>query len=118
MRQDAETHADYDRKRKDLIEARNQADNTAYAAEKALKEHEGKLSAEIRAEIGNRLADLRAKAGAEDVAEIDAAARLLTETIQKATATINSGTAGDQTGGSSAGEREAGPEVVEGEVKG
>jgi len=38
MRQDAEAHAEEDRKRKDLIESRNHADNTVYTAEKALKE--------------------------------------------------------------------------------
>jgi molecular chaperone DnaK len=118
MRQDAETHADSDRKRKELIEVRNQADNTAFAAEKELKEHEGRLSADIKAEIETRLADLRAKSGAEDVAEIDAATRLLSEALQKATANVNSQNAGDPTGGTSAGNRDAGPEVVEGEVKG
>jgi molecular chaperone DnaK len=109
MRQDAETHADSDRKRKELIEARNQADNTAYAAEKALKEHAGKLSAEITAEIETRVADLRAKSGVEDIAEIEAATRLLSEALQKAAATVSSQNAGD---------RDAGPEVVEGEVNG
>ena len=36
-------HADEDRHRKELIEARNQADNIAYAAEKAIKDHGDKL---------------------------------------------------------------------------
>jgi molecular chaperone DnaK len=118
MRQDAETHADSDRKRKELIEARNQADNTAYAAEKALKEYDGKLPADIKAEIEARLADVRAKSGAEDVAEVDAVTRLLAEAIQKAAGAVNSSNAGDPTSGPSADDREAGPEVVEGEVKG
>jgi molecular chaperone DnaK len=118
MRQDAGTHADSDRKRKELIEARNQADNTVYAAEKSLKENEGKLPAEMKAEIESRLADLRAKTGTEDIAGIDTAARQLLETIQKAATIINQGNAGDQPGGSSASAPDAGPEVVEGEVKG
>jgi molecular chaperone DnaK (HSP70) len=87
MRQDAETHAHSDRKRKELIEARNQADNTAYAAEKALKEHEGMLSADLKAEVETRLADLRAKSGAEDIAGIDAATACSLSS-QKAAATV------------------------------
>jgi molecular chaperone DnaK len=118
MRQDAETHADSDRKLKELIEARNQADNAAYAAENALKEYAGKLPAEIKTDIETRLAELRAKLGAEDVAEIETAAHLLTEVVQKAVSSINSQKAGNPAGGSSADNREAGPEVVEGEVEG
>jgi molecular chaperone DnaK len=38
MKKDAEAHAEEDRKRKELIEARNHGENTAYAAEKALKD--------------------------------------------------------------------------------
>jgi molecular chaperone DnaK len=118
MRQDAEAHADSDRNLKELIAARNQADNTAYAAEKSLKEHEGKLPADIQTEVEARLADLRVKSGAEDLAEIQAANRMLTEALQKAAAIVNTQDAGDSTGGSSAVNRDAGPEVVEGEVKG
>ena len=45
MRKDAELHAEEDRKRKELIEARNNADNTVYAAEKALREFGDKVPA-------------------------------------------------------------------------
>ena len=48
MRKDAEAHADEDRKRKELIEARNNADNTAYAAEKAIREFGDKVPADVR----------------------------------------------------------------------
>ena len=48
MRKDAEAHAEEDRKRKELIEARNNADNTVYAAEKALREFGDKVPAEIK----------------------------------------------------------------------
>ena len=46
------SHADDDRKRKELIEARNQADNMAYAAEKAIKEHGDKVPEQLK--IRNR----------------------------------------------------------------
>jgi molecular chaperone DnaK len=39
MVRDAETYAENDRKRKDMIEARNEADSLAYSTEKSLQEH-------------------------------------------------------------------------------
>jgi len=117
MRQDAETHAEEDRRRKELIEARNQADNVAYAAEKALKEHGDKLPAELKAEIEAKVADVRTKAQAESVADITAASLSLGEAIQKIGAA-----AYEQAGATAADpgqpERPAsGPDVVDGEVK-
>ena len=48
MRKDAEAHAEDDRKRKELIEVRNNADNTVYAAEKAMREFGDKVPDDIR----------------------------------------------------------------------
>lgn len=118
MRHDAEAHADSDRKRKELIEARNQADNAVYAAEQTLKEHEGKLTADVKSELEQSIADLRAKAGTEDITGIDAAARTLQEATQKALASSASGGSSQDAGEPSTGDRRTGPEVVEGEVKG
>jgi molecular chaperone DnaK len=76
MRQDAESHAEDDRKRKELIEARNQADNAAYAAYKALKEHADNLSPELKADIEqNCRSALMARA--DDVLAITDASRTL-----------------------------------------
>ena len=55
MRKDAEAHAEEDRKRKELIEARNNADNTVYAAEKALREFGDKVPAEIKSDVEAKL---------------------------------------------------------------
>src|SRR5204862_3874778 len=44
MRKDAEAHADEDRNRREEIEARNEADNTVYRAEKLLKDNGDKLT--------------------------------------------------------------------------
>ena len=56
MTSDAESHADEDKKRKALIEAKNQADSMIYATEKSLKEVGDKADAETRqnVEIGHR----------------------------------------------------------------
>ena len=90
MRQDAESHADEDRKRKELIEARNNADNTAYAAEKALKEFGEKASTEVKSDIEKKAAEVKSKAQSDDVAAIKSATETLGEAIQKsARASIN-----------------------------
>lgn len=48
MRQEAEAHADEDRRLKELVEVRNYADNTVYAAEKALKDYGDKATDEVK----------------------------------------------------------------------
>jgi molecular chaperone DnaK len=120
MRKDAESHADDDRKRKDLIEARNHADNTAYAAEKALKEFGDKVPAEVRSDIETKVTEVKKAAEAEDVDGIKSATEALGQAIQKigAAAYGQPEAEGGSTGqaGPSAGP-EAGPDVVDGEVK-
>ncbi|MBK7454064.1 MAG: molecular chaperone DnaK [Anaerolineales bacterium] len=121
MRKDAEAHADEDRKRKELIEARNHADNTAYAAEKALREFGEKVPAEVKSEIEAKVAETKSAALGEDVEKIKAAAEALGLAIQKIGASVyeqgqaaGTGEAGsDQNPNSSS----AGPDVVDGEVK-
>jgi molecular chaperone DnaK len=115
MRKDAESHAEEDRKRKELIEARNQADNAVYTAEKALREFGDKVPSEIKAEIEAKSAEVKKAAEGEDAAAIKSATEALGLVIQKIGASVyqqpETGAPG-QTGPS-----EAGPDVVEGEVK-
>ncbi|HET6846880.1 MAG TPA: molecular chaperone DnaK [Anaerolineales bacterium] len=117
MRKDAEAHAEEDVQRKELIEARNAADNMAYAAEKALSENAAKVSAEVKAEVESLLSDVRLKAQASDVAAITAATRALSEAVQKIGAAVDPPSAGDASNAGPAAENDPGPEVVEGEVK-
>jgi molecular chaperone DnaK len=51
MRREAELHADEDRKRRDLIEARNRADNMVYTAEKTLTDLGEKVPAELKSQV-------------------------------------------------------------------
>jgi molecular chaperone DnaK len=125
MRKDAEAHAEDDRKRKELIEARNHADNTAYAAEKALRDFGDKVPAEVKADIEARVAETRSAAQDEDVTRIKSATEALGLAIQKIGAAVyeqqpgqspgegEAGQASDQ----SSGQTDAGPDVVDGEVK-
>ncbi len=116
MRTEAESHADEDRQRRELIEARNNADNMAYAAEKSIKEHSDKIPPQLKSEIELLVSDLRLKVQGSDVAEITAATRALGEGIQKIGAAAYQQM--DETGGGQKKpEAGAGPDVVDGEVK-
>jgi molecular chaperone DnaK len=111
-------HAAEDRKRKELIESRNHADNTAYAAEKALKEFGDKVPSEVKSEIEAKVAEVKRVAEGEDVAAMKAATEVLGEAIQKIGATVyeqNPPAGGGTEAGSSS--KDDGPEVVDGEVK-
>ena len=116
MRKDAEAHAEDDRRKKELIEVRNNADNTVYAGEKALREFGDKVPAEVKADIEAKSAEVKQVAQTEDVQAISAAIQKLGEAIQKIGASVyqqNQAPAGNEPGPSS----DAGPDVVDGEVK-
>ena len=120
MRKDAEAHADEDRKRKELIEARNNADNTAYAGEKALRELGDKIPVELRSDVEAKIAEAKSAALGEDIEKIKAAVEALGLAIQKIGASVYE--QGQAAGSSEAGSdpnpgSDAGPDVVDGEVK-
>ena len=121
MKKDAEAHAAEDRKRKEMIEARNHADNTAYAAEKALREFGDKVPADVKNDIEAKVAEVRSAAQGDDLEKIKTATDALGQAIQKIGASVyEQGQAtgspeAEPAGGPSGGD--AGPDVVEGEVK-
>jgi molecular chaperone DnaK len=83
MRREAEVSAEDDRKKRDLIDARNRADNVAYQTEKQLKEFGDKLSESDRQEIQSHVDKLRslAKDGSKD--EIERETKALEQSFQK-----------------------------------
>ena len=116
MRKDAEVHAEEDRKRKELIEARNNADNTAYAAEKALREFGDKVPAETKSEIETKVAEAKKAAEGEDVETIKSATEALGQAIQKIGTSVYEQNQAP-VGGEADSNPDAGPDVVDGEVK-
>lgn len=73
MIKDAELHAAEDARRRELAEARNEADSLIYQTEKTLKEHGGRVSEADRQRVEAALAKLREAAKGEDVSAIKAA---------------------------------------------
>ena len=84
MMREAESHADEDKARKESIEARNQADQAVYAAERMMQEAGDKLSAEDRAPIEGAAADVRKALESEDDAALKSAMEKLTAVQHKA----------------------------------
>jgi molecular chaperone DnaK len=70
MVNDAEQHATEDKKQKDLIDVRNQADAIIYSVEKTLKDYGEKISLDDRAEINRKLDALKEKKNTSDIASI------------------------------------------------
>ncbi len=83
LRKDAEIHAAEDAKKKELIDARNQAEATAYTAEKALKDAGDKVTPEIRADVEAKVNDLKKLKDSDDKAAIEKATKDLSEVMQK-----------------------------------
>ncbi len=83
MRKEAEAHADDDLRRKELIEARNNADNTVYTAEKLIKEYGDKLPADMKKQVEDGAAKLKQTLAGENVADMRKETEELNQLIQK-----------------------------------
>ena len=83
MVKDAEAHATEDKKRKELVEARNQADAAVHSTEKALAEHGDKIAGDDKAAIETALEDLKAAKDGEDLEGIQAKTQTLMQASMK-----------------------------------
>jgi len=82
MMKDAESHAEDDRKRRAVAEARNNGESVMYQAEKFLKENEGKIPEEGRSNVEGPINELKKALEGEDPEAISAAAAKVTEATQ------------------------------------
>ena len=76
---DAESHAEEDRKFRELVDARNQADNLIHAAEKTLKELGEKASSEDRLKVETAISDLKTALASDEREAIEAKTAALAE---------------------------------------
>jgi molecular chaperone DnaK len=83
MVKDAEAHAAEDKKRREQVEARNQADGLIYATEKNLKEYGDKIAANERQAIESDIAALRKAIEGGDPADIKAKTDTLSHSAMK-----------------------------------
>ncbi len=96
MKRDAEANADEDRKKRDLVDARNQADSVVYQTRKQLEEHGDKVSPEVRGNIESAVSNLEEKARGEDAAAIKAALEQLNKQAMELGKAVYEATAAEQ----------------------
>jgi molecular chaperone DnaK len=84
MVKDAEAHASEDQRRKEEVTERNEADSTAYRAEKSLSELGDKLPADLKSDIESKIADVRSALSTDDVTRIRSAREALKQAFDKA----------------------------------
>ncbi|TGT83886.1 MULTISPECIES: molecular chaperone DnaK [unclassified Mesorhizobium] len=83
MVKDAEANADTDKKRRAVVEARNQAEALVHSSEKSLKEYGDKVSEAERTAISEAIAALKTAAEGDDPADIEAKSQTLAEASMK-----------------------------------
>jgi len=83
MRKEAEANADTDKKKVELVEARNMADQAVYAARKALTDNKEKIPMELATAINEKVSALENKKGGDDLLAIKTATTELTTELSK-----------------------------------
>ena len=130
MVKDAETHSEEDKKRKELIDAKNQADQMIYGLEKLLKENKDKIQEEQASQIQSEIENTKKAVESEDLEQIKQAleklsqkSHKLTEMMyQKATQeqaqqdTAQQGEGGEKTSEQASSQASADEEVIDAEV--
>jgi molecular chaperone DnaK len=118
MRKEAEAHAEDDLRRKDLIEARNHADNAVYTAEKVLRDLGDKVPGDLKSQVEDQVAKVRQALNTEDAENIRRETEALSQVVQKvgAAAYQQSAPAGETPGPEASGPGpDQGPPTPDGE---
>ncbi len=83
MQKDAEVHADEDKKKRELVETKNLAEQLVYTSEKSVKEHEAKLPDDLKTSIKTKVEDLKKAKDGSDTEAIKKATEELSKELQK-----------------------------------
>jgi molecular chaperone DnaK len=117
MVNDAEEHANDDTERKELAEARNQADHAVYQTEKLLEEHPDKLTDEEKAPITDKISELRKLLEEQATAtELNQTREALMTASQVLGQKIYEASAAESAAAAEAEEAPSGDDVVEAEI--
>ena len=106
---EAEAHAADDKKKQDLISARNQADGLIYGTDKSIKDLGDKLDAALKSDIEGKIASLKTLMEGEDVEAIKKATEELAQASHKLAEQLYSQAQGQQPGADAAGAAGAQP---------
>ena len=117
MVKEAEANAEADKKRKDVVEVRNQADSLCYQAEKTIKDMEGKGSEELVKKVDAALVTLKETLKGDDAEKIKADTEALTKPLYELSAELYKQTeAAKGPEGAAGAEKKAADDVVDAEV--
>jgi|TARA_B100000405_G_scaffold282346_1_gene227299 molecular chaperone DnaK len=94
MVREAEAHADADKNRKELIEAKNEADTLLYSADKNISEHQANLPAEVVDAIKAAQVDLRTAVESENLEQVREKINELQQAVMKIGEALNKGAGG------------------------
>ena len=83
MKRDAEAHAEDDKKKRGLVDARNMADALIVTAERAMKDAGDKITDELKTSINEKISTLRKVKDTGSIEEIRTASEALGAEIQK-----------------------------------
>src|SRR3989338_5104128 len=83
MTKEAEAHAEEDKKRREEVDTRNQADTLIFTAERALKDGGDKVPAEVRTDVEQKISELKAVKESGSAEDIKAKMEALSESVQK-----------------------------------
>ncbi len=83
LKMEAEQYAETDRKKKEAVEARNQAEALIYTAEKSLKDNADKIPEDLRKEVNDKIEALKQANQGEDAEAISRSADELSQALQK-----------------------------------
>ena len=83
MKKDAELHAEEDKRKKELVEARNMADSLVYTTEKAIRDAGDKVTADEKKPVEEAIAELNTVKNGDDLEAIKKASQALSESAQK-----------------------------------
>jgi len=109
MKRESELHAEEDKKKQELVEAKNLADNLIYTTERTLREAGDKISSETKKEIEEKIGELKKVKDGDNIDEIKQKTSELSQVIQKVGAEMYRA-AGEK-------KQEKGPQAEEGEYK-
>lgn len=117
MTKEAEAHAEEDKKRKEEVEIRNQADTLVFTAERSLKDAGDKVSAEVRTDVEQKLSDLKGVIQTASPEDLKPKMEALSDALQKIGAAMYQQPGGQQAGGEQAGgEQPAGEQPTDGQA--
>jgi len=119
---EAEAHAEEDKRRKELVEARNHADAAIYSVEKSLKEAEGRVPPDVKSSVEQSVSALQDAMKGDDIQRIKQATEHLSEAAMRVAeamsrTTTSAATAGSGSAPGSGGNQRGGPDVVDAEFE-